>query len=394
MSDPQQLIFWGVIASPFQLKVQALANHANVPWQRWPDQATLRQAFTTFRRLQSAQKSASVKKYTGRDAELDEYPAVPYYSFDGSSFYYDSSALAEHLDSLATTPTPLLPASPQLDFVCHLIDEAFDEFGLYMVHHNRWVTSAATNQMGRMTSREFRKLLPPGVRRIMAKRLPHRQVRRCPYLFSVAPAGLDLGVSPQLTPPSREGFPPTHQLLDNAWRQYLAAMENILQQQPFLLGHQFTLADASAYGQLSMNLVDGRAAELIEELAPLTFRWLCNIRDGRQAGSDGKLTLNSDLAPLMAAISETFVPLMQQNDAAYRSLSQKRDLTPFNEEAFDRGESLYDGVLQGHPFRAVVKTFQVAVWRDLCEVWKALSSEDRAALEKLFPGLHDGNFSL
>jgi glutathione S-transferase len=46
-----------------------------------------------------------------------------------------------------------------------------------------------------------------------------------------------------------------------SWRRYLAAMENVLREQPFLLGQRFTLADASAYGQLSMNLVDGRAAE-------------------------------------------------------------------------------------------------------------------------------------
>jgi len=32
--------FWGVIASPYQLKMQALADSGGLPWQHWPDQKT------------------------------------------------------------------------------------------------------------------------------------------------------------------------------------------------------------------------------------------------------------------------------------------------------------------------------------------------------------------
>ena len=34
------VIFWGVIASPYQLKMQALADSGGLPWQHWPDQKT------------------------------------------------------------------------------------------------------------------------------------------------------------------------------------------------------------------------------------------------------------------------------------------------------------------------------------------------------------------
>ena len=44
----------------------------------------------------------------------------------------------------------------------------------------------------------------------------------------------------------------------------------------------------------------------------------------------------------------------------------------FNERGFDRGVALYDGELLGWPFRAVVKTFQVKVWRRLLDEWRAL----------------------
>ena len=386
------ITFWGAIASPYQLKMQSLADYAGCQWQRWPDQTNSLKAIGAALRLNLARRKQSVARYPGRDAQLDEYPTVPYYTLDGRSFFYDSTGLALHLDQLNSGPQPLLPKDPALRFICQLIDEAYDEFGLYMVHHNRWVTSAATNCMGEVTSREMRKVLPPGLRQRMARTLPQRQVRRCPYLFSVAPDGFDAGVSQQLTPPARPGFPPTHDILNSAWRSYLSAMETVLQNQPYLLGERFSLADASAYGQLSMNLIDGRAAELIEQLAPTTYRWLCDIRDGKHIGSTGDLFLSEHLQPLLEIIAETFSALMRQNQVAYhQALSQGQSL--FNEAAFDRGEALYDGTLMDRPFRAVVKTFQVVVWRDVCTSWQQLEDAERNAVQSRYPVVADTQFT-
>lgn len=392
MAKKPDLILWGVIASPYLLKMQALADYSELSWQRWPDQASFTQALGADLRLRHGRHRKSIDRYPQRIEGMDEYPAVPYYSLDRNRFYYDSTGLALHLDAVKASRLPLIPTDPQLRFACQLLDETFDEFGLYMVHHNRWVTSAATNIMGEMTTREMRKLLPPGIRQRMARKLPARQVRRCPYLFSVAPQGFDAGVSKSLTPPSPEGFPPTHEILDTAWRHYLTAMEQLLEKQPYLLGERFTLADASVYGQLSMNLVDGRAAQLLEELAPKTFRWLCTIRDGAHKHSQGELFLSDQLAPLMETIRETFLPLMRQNAQAYQhALDQGQTL--FNEEAFDRGQALYNGELLGMPFRAAAKTFQVVVWRELCDAWHALPAQDRDQLQARYPGLKDAAFT-
>ena len=386
------ITFWGVTASPFQLKMQALADAAGISWQRAPEQVSTTRALGMAWRLRRAQRAKSIERMPRREAGLDEYPTVPFYTLDSKTFYYDSTGLAYHLEQITPAAKRLLPFDPTLRFACQLIDEAFDEFGLYMVHHNRWVVSAATNNMGEFTSRELRKLYPLGLHRRVARQLPERQVRRCPYLFSVAPKDFKAGVSAALTPPARPGFPPTHDILNGAWRRYLAAMEVILEEQPYLLGDGFTLADASAYGQLSMNLVDGRAAELLQELAPRTFRWLCMIREGKHSGSTGEPVLNACLRPLLAIIAETFMPLMRQNAAAYRTAADQGQ-TLFNEAAFDRGEALYDGVLMGQPFRTVVKSFQVPVWRDLCQAWTALSDSQREQLWTLCPQLTDAGFT-
>ena len=178
----------------------------------------------------------------------------------------------------------------------------------------------------------------------------------------------------------RAGFPPTHDLLEQSWRDYLAALETLLAERPYILGGRFTLADAAAYGQLGMNLVDQEAAQLLQQLAPRCFRWLCDIRDGRHAGSAGVLSSDPPPGPLLALVGETFAALMAQNETAYEAASAAGE-TLFNEAAFDADRALYDGELRGHPFRAVAKTFQVAVWRDLKAQWAALG---RAGRERLY----------
>jgi glutathione S-transferase len=328
-----------------------------------------------------------------RLSDLDEYPLVPYLIENGRTVYYDSSALARWIDDQCPPePGLLFPEDPGLAFVAQLIDEAFDEFGLYMVHHRRWVLSAASNDAGKRLAREFARVLPPGMEARFAKNFARRQVRRLPYLFSVAPSGFSIpGLPADLTPPSRGGFPPTHGLLDEAWERHLAGVEAVLTSQPFLLGERFTVADASVYGQLGMNLADPTAAELMRERAPVTHEWLCRIRDGEGLGSPGALQLSPALHPLLGIIAATFVPLMRQNAQAYQT-ARERGESLFNERAFDRGRACYDGELLGRPFRSVAKSFQVRVWRELCDAWDALPDDARSRVSELLTHEDLGEF--
>jgi glutathione S-transferase len=380
----KKFVLWGLTASPYQLKMQSLLDYTGHTWERWPDQAGRLAALSMAARLQLAKWRGEIRRFPSMSAEFDEYPAVPFYTQGGRSFYYDSSSLAHHLDESQTTESQLLvPQDPKLAFICRLIDEAFDEFGLYMVHHMRWVGSARTTVMGELTARELRPILPPGLSGYFARHLYRRQVSRCPYLFSVAPQNYDAAVSPERTPPSRDGFPPTHELLDEAWCDYLAAMEQLLAVQPYLLGDRFTLADASAFGQLGMNLVDPEAIARLQELAPRTFDWLCAIREGEHGGVQGELVLTPALQPLLRVIGQTFMPLMVQNERAFEQADATGE-TLFNEAAFNRHRALYDGELRGRPFRAGVKSFQVRVWRELKLAWNALDERDQDYLQREF----------
>ena len=143
------------------------------------------------------------------------------------------------------------------------------------------------------------------------------------------------------------------------------------------------MADASAYGQLSMNLIDPTSVADLQQRAPLTHRWLLKIRDGKMSGS-GKIRLSTELQPLLDIIMNTFAPLMVENEKAYKhALASGQTL--FNEAAFDRDLALYEGNLLGHPFRSVVKTFQVRVWRDLCQCWRQLSDDQKNVLRGMLP---------
>ena len=47
-----------------------------------------------------AKRRRAVMRFPALSPELDEYPAVPFYTLDGRSFYYDSTSLAHHLERL------------------------------------------------------------------------------------------------------------------------------------------------------------------------------------------------------------------------------------------------------------------------------------------------------
>ncbi len=377
-----QLDVWGVEASPYLLKIEAMLNSRRVPFRRLPRDGGRWENMRTAMRLSRAIRQGKVLRHPAMDP-LDEYPSVPFLIVNGRTFQYDSSAVAHWLDRQFAGNAPFFPNNPVQAFVAALIDEAFDEYGLYMVHHQRWVCSAQDTTMGEVTAAELSRWLLPTFSSRAHRDLPRRQVRRCPYLFSVAPQGYEADVEPLRVPPSRPGFPQTHTLLAESWYAFLAAMESVLSAQPFLLGDCFTVADASAYGQLSMNLIDPTSIADLRQRAPVTYQWLLSIRDGgMQRCGDVKLT--AALQPLLDIIMKTFAPLMVQNANAYQSALDS-DQNLFNEAAFDRNLALYDGTLLGHPFRSVVKTFQVRVWRDLCRLWRELGPDEQKELREILP---------
>lgn len=364
-----QWIVYGTDLSPFFLKVLAMCRFKGLPHRIFTREASTLEAA----RIQ-LRKTLLVRRILPltwpQMTEEDEFPLVPFLFGPHGENLYDSSAIGAWLDEhspVKERTDRLIPVeSEELRAAAAIIDEYADEWGLYMAHHFRWVVSARTcNAAARLVS-ELPQVVQLG-RRHIERFFTARQVRRLNYLFSVAPPGFQIaGLPPFRQPPSRDGFPPTHQLIEDAMARLLAALEPILQKRPFLFGSRFTLADAALFGQLAMNLEDPEASDFIARAAPTTHGWLREIYKGRFPGHEpgARLAVHADLAPLFAEIGRTYVPLMQQQQRAYeryRAAGHKL----FNEAAFDAGQALYEGELGGQPFRSVVKTFQVKTWRNL-----------------------------
>ena len=171
-----KLAVWGVEASPYLLKIEALLKYSGADFRRLPRDGGRLENLLAAIRLRRARRQRRVQRYPRMDP-LDEYPSVPYLLVNDRSFHYDSSSIAQWLDDeVPVAAPPCYPPDPALAFIARLIDEAFDEYGLYMVHHQRWVCSAVDTTMGEVTANEMSRLLPPPFSSLVRRR---RRAGKC-----------------------------------------------------------------------------------------------------------------------------------------------------------------------------------------------------------------------
>lgn len=378
-------VIWGSELSPFTLKLIRLFRHARLPFRFLPAEGSLYENLVHGLRVERVRRGQLLISWPEMD-EDDEFPLVPFVFGPSGEILYDSTAIAHWINRDLIAAQKIIPDDPVVSFIVRLIDDYADEYGLYMVHHNRWKVSALDNDAGMRMSREFRFMTGP-FQRLQARWFSARQTRRLPYLFSVAPEGFSIdGLPKKRQPPSKAGFPATHKLLEESFDRLLVILEDLLGRRKFVLGDQFTLADASLYGQLGMNLSDPAADRWIKLRSPRLHDWLMALHGAASEpiASSHHLAIDGDLKPLLDEICRTHVPLMQQNAQAHQSFkAQGHQL--FNEAAFNKGLCLFDGVIEGHPYRSVAKSFQAKVWKDCLQHWHRLDPKAQATLQALLP---------
>lgn len=378
-------VVWTSELSPFGLKLLLLCRYHALPFRVLPAQGTSAERLRYSLRRELLTRGLLPLTWPRLTAD-DEFPLVPFLFGPQGENLFDSTAIAAWLDRRAGPDRRLLPELPLAHFLAALIDDYADEFGLYLVHHNRWKVSALDNDASARLVQEM--AVPGRLRPLVMARWQRRQTRRLPYLFSIAPEGFRIDGMPEgVQPPSRAGFPATHELLEDAFARLIGILDTLLQQRPFVLGGRMTLADAALYGQLGMNLSDPSANAWMASRAPALQAWLQRLHKGDPSllQAHGALQLDAALTPLLAEIGRVFVPLMQQNLAACERW-QAAGCSRFNEAAFNAGEALYDGMLDGRSFRHVAKTFQARVWRERLSEWRALPEGARSMLRE-FLGL-------
>jgi len=387
----QQWILSGSELSPFHLKVAAMLRFKGISYRDFPNQGGFLENLRVIARTKLL-KAGVFKLTYPVFTELDEFPLAPFLFGPNGENLYDSSAIAVWLDKNTGSNKDALVkfcGNEKINFLIQLVDEYFDEFGLYMVHHARWKISAKDNNAGQRLANEMSSFAGPFFKPLIAKFFSARQVRRCPYLLSVAPEGYWVeGLSNERQPPSRNGFPATHELLEESYLNIIKALEPIFATRPYLFGQRFTLADASVYGQLGMNLTDPTAAIWIKDNAPSVYHWLNRVYQGDFSENKGnsEFIVDEFLQPLFTEIVRVFYPLMKLNESAYEQHRKAGEMI-FNEDAFWKEKSLYNGDLDGHHFTSVAKTFQVKTWRNLKKVWGELDKTARSELVEVFSNI-------
>jgi len=360
--------------SPFSLKIQSCLAFTGHRYQCLPGQGGKTKNTVKAIKVEIAKRRGTIYKYPQMTA-LDEYPGVPYLIEPSGRVQYDSSAIANWLDTQKNPheDRKLLPTEPTLAFVVQLIDEAMDDFALNIAHHMRWLHSAQSNDAGERLFKEFSGFAFFSLLKDFPRGFSKRQVRRLPYLLSMPASDYKQDVPAYLKAPIKENWPPTHELLDHCWSEYILALEAVLSKQSYLLGEQFTLADASVFGMFGILLDDPAAEQDMLKRTPVLHGWLNKIKNNQHLSdiSTAELTLSPALKPLLNIILKTFVPFMKQNKAAYE-LHKARGETLFNEAGLRENRALYTSELLAHPYKAVSKTFTVQVWQDLVKTWQAL----------------------
>ncbi len=294
----------------------------------------------------------------------------------------------------------------------YLLEEFFDEWGLYVVHHHRWTDVENREVWNSQTSKKRPELGPGGLiayhenqdvwmpghlRSQIAQWFNNRQTNRLPYFLSAS--GNERGGL----------FLPTRDLLDQSFERMLCALELIFAQENSVLaafgiqGEEMSAADLSLFGQFNMLAhFDRGSRRIMNEKAPSFVRWLDAAQSKVQKHTNqvplGLTIIPSGEPPkthssipgdalkglklLMQEISDVFVPLQQANKLAferYRELGESE----FNESAMEKQRALFKSEILGTQYVMVAKSFQYKVWIEIEDQWSSLSESDKDAIAQL-----------
>eukprot|EP00755_Sulcionema_specki_P039751 Sspe_Gene.113403::Locus_97583_Transcript_1_1_Confidence_1.000_Length_1282::g.113403::m.113403 len=388
-------VLYGSQLSPFALKVALGLTDKGVRFT-WSWQHGMFDQLVYMNRIRLIEKDWARLHVPRNRSPLDELVKVPFLLGNDGHNWYDSTYILHELGYGKS-----LPAHQQL--VSLVVEEFFDEWVLYLLHHKRWTDPANLARWERdltkspghyiMAQEMFSPIRSPAfVANSYSNWFNKRQIRRLPYLFSVGdsdPAGL----------------PPNRNFLNEAFDAVLVACE-----ESFAAGWSHllpyperTAADYACYGSFgALAHLDAGTREHMIRLAPRLVAWLDTQQHAIQAHTkqpvfpgastpleDPKYTAtshphSSQHPPhaLLTEVAECFLPLIKANRVAYRHYASSRH-TLFNEKAFNRSTALYTTTIRGTKVGSVVKTFQVHVLDRIEGAFTKLTPAERELVPKI-----------
>ncbi|QFU76629.1 glutathione S-transferase family protein [Halioglobus maricola] len=265
----------------------------------------------------------------------------------------DSTPIIRKLETMYPGRT-VLPPDPALAFIDYLIEDFADEWCTKFMFHYRWYPEIDADNAGT--------LLPLGID-LSVSQENHAHFKQ---FFAERQIGrLHVVGSNDTTAP----------VIDASYRRFLAAMENHLANQPFMLGGRPGAGDFGLHGQLTQLVgFDPTPRAIAHEVSPRTVAWVDLMED--QSGLEPK---NSDwialedqpdsLRGLMAEIGRVYAPAQIANARAVQA-----------------GEKTWEAEIDGAPWVQQTFPYQAKCLKWTNERYQSLSEDDRARVDALLQG--------
>lgn len=314
-----------------------------------------------------------VSYYTGKLEAYLKYKGVPY-TLHGMP-YDRADELKEKVGSIQmpivdredgrwmsdTTPilfelekempdNPILPDDPVVAFIAKLLEDYADEWLWRSAMHYRWSYRYSRELISNILVDEISTPVP------LPRFVVRRMIRRRQIKYFTKRDGL----TPSTWPHIEQGY-------FNA----LDGMTRILEQRPYLLGTQPSLADFGFMAPMFRHFSqDPDPEEIMRTRAPLVYEWVARMWSARQVTGGAFVTeISDEMTPILKEVCETHLQQLASNAAAY-----------------DADQSRFEMNVQGCQYRDMpVSRYRVYCLERLREHFQALEPAHRNAVKSLLP---------
>jgi glutathione S-transferase len=336
MAAQQPIRLVGGTGSPYTRKMLALLRYRRVPYAiTWgqPDQAC--------------------------DALRVEKPKpifMPTFFFEeegGLQAATDSTPIIRRLEDMYPGRS-VLPEDPALALIDYLIEDFADEWCTKYMFHYRWYPEVDADNAGTLLPLGFDVSMPKEGYEQLKQWVSERQINR---LYVVGSNDTTAAV------------------IDASYRRFLAAMENHLANQKFMLGNRPAAGDFGLYGQLTQLVgFDPTPRAIAHEVSPRTVAWvdLMDDQSGLEPTEQDWIGLEDQpesLRGLMQEIGRVYAPAQLANARAVQA-----------------GDKTWESEIDGATWTQQTFPYQAKCLHWTIERYPALSDDDRARVDGLLHG--------
>jgi len=331
MSDHRlQLI--GNTGSPYTRKMVALLRYRHIPYHlTWADAS----AWLAENNIEAPRPTL--------------LPTVLFQQADGGvKAECDSTPIIRRLEN-DYSGRSVIPGDPVLAFLDYLLEDFGDEWCTKYMFHYRWHFDADADNAGTMLPLGLHVTMPAEAHQQFKTMISSRQRER---LYVVG--------SNDTTAP----------VIDASYRRFLAAMDSLLEQQPFLLGNRPGSGDFAIYGQLTQLVgFDPTPRAITHEVSPRTVGWVSTMEDhtGLTPEDDDGMDVTSlpgALRGVLEEVGRVYVPALLANA-----------------RALEAGESNWETEIDGSVWTQQTFPYQGKCLRWINERYQALGDDDRLRLD-------------